>query len=1062
MALNYAIPSFAAPIPPGYTHVGDAGGTGSTDISIKIEGSGNSGDSSGENPGEGDSGSDKPGGGDEGGSDSGDGDDDNDHKDGLYAYLIQYHYDDSTEREAGQGKLYDQIPYDMTTPKFYGGHNWMLERFIVSKFIVSNESDNTAELWYTIDDKDKDGNNVPGGDGIPDKYQDPDTPLIPAETFKYSVAYNFEQEQAGQIVEGQGTVGSIIPYSSPNTTIYNNKHFQLSKVSSKSNIVTPDESQNKIEIDYRFLNPEDEDDIPTDDNTLLYVTFDPNNGEKITTMQVPHGTSITTHNTPVKAGHAFLYWGIMDGDSYVEFDFNSAITANTALVAQYELEAGMVPYKVQHYKEQTGAEGEYPGYQLVAEENLLGTAGTEVTAIPRTYVGYKEDLTNINRQPSDMLSDDELVLKLFYVKDMVTVTIDLDNGTDMTVSEIPKNTLISAPSEPTKPGFEFDGWITDNKPMNFDKPITEDITIKAAWHKTKVQSTYKVEHYWENLTNNEFTLHETDTIEALESTTVRTSAKPYIGFTEDKANANRKDSGIVAADGSLTLKVFYTRNVYSVTIDPGNGNQPVVEHIKYGGTLEKPDDPIYDGHTTNGWKDKDTGAAVRFPMDITGDITITPIWTGNESKEDLYSYTITYHYDSQTEVVEGSAVKGTALPYATPASKVFAGKNYTFVNKQIKSETITNIAANNKADIYYELDEAGGHGTVNSGDGIPDRYQVVVHFKAKHGKLSHNLAVITKLDNFGNKSINGIARLSKSDIPTTTAHYGYRNGIWDTTPTVGLVVENGDAFTIKYFRIPSFIGGSSGGGSSHKPSGDNNSNSGSSNINKPDTNRPDESLADALLNKRDHRAYISGYPDGLIGPMNNITRGEVAQIIYSLLKDDCRDYYYTTRNSFTDMNESIWSNTAISTIANAGIVSGFPNGEFGYNQPITRAEFAAIVSRFTNAEAGNRISFTDIYGHWAEDYILSVAAAGWVNGYPDGGFHPNATLTRAEAVTILNYILERGADVEHMLKNMKLWPDNPTEAWFYEAIQEASNAHEFTKTKGVETWTKLMNGKNHL
>ena len=1036
MVFNFIIPAFAVIPPAGYTQVNDAGGTGSTNVSIQIEGSGNgSGGGGGEDP-------DNPGGGEDPGKPS----------DSLYSYLIQYHYDDSVEREPGQGKLYELIPYDMTTPKAYAGHNWLLEKFSVSKFIVADESNNTAELWYTVDDKDKDGNNVPGGDGVPDKYQDPENPTEPAKSFKYSVAYNYEDEAFGQVIDGMGTVGSVIPYSSPNTTTFNNKLFQLSKVTAKSNIITPEESQNKVSVDYNTLKEADKDNIPSDDSSKLYVTFDPANSEKITTQQVKHGTAIAAPENPSKAGYKFLYWGITDGSSYKEYNFNAPVISNMALVAQYELEAGTIAYKVQHYQEQAGTEGEFPGYKMVAEETLLGPVNTEVTATAKTYAGYKEDTANANCAVSGtLMAGSDLVLRLFYAKDMVTVTIDPDNGTGVVSSEIPNGTMISIPSEPSKPGFEFDGWTVNGSPANFDKPITNDITIKASWHKIPAAAVYKVEHYWENLEDNKFSLHETDTIDSLENTSVRAAAKPYTGFTEDKTNPDRSESGIVRADGSLTLKIFYTRNIYTVTIDPGNGGKPTEEQVKYGGSLNKPADPPYDGHTINGWKDKDTGAAIKFPAEVTDNLTITPIWTvngGGEVKQ--HNYKITYHYDDQTQIVDGTLPEGSALPYATPTTKVFGDKNYVFVSKQIKSETISNVADNNQADIYYELDEAGNHGTVNSGDGIPDKYQIVVNFKAEHGSLSHSLAVVTKLDDNGNKAVNGTAKLAAGDIPAATASYGYRNGVWDKTPTAGLVVTDGSTFTIVFSRIPSGGGGSHGGGGGSGPSRPDNGNTNPAN---PGGNEP---LADVLLDKNNHKAYIHGYPSGNVGPGNNITRGEVAQVIYALMKDKARDYYYTEQNKFTDVDKSLWCNPAISTIAKAGIIKGFPNGEFGYDRAITRAEFATIVSKFTNVKDSDKNNFNDVDGHWAKDYILRVAAAGWVKGYPDGGFHPNATLTRAEAVTIMNKILDRGTDVDHMLKDMKVWPDNQPGTWYYEAIQEASNGHNFKVTKGTEIWTELV------
>ena len=230
----------------------------------------------------------------------------------------------------------------------------------------------------------------------------------------------------------------------------------------------------------------------------------------------------------------------------------------------------------------------------------------------------------------------------------------------------------------------------------------------------------------------------------------------------------------------------------------------------------------------------------------------------------------------------------------------------------------------------------------------------------------------------------------------------------------------------------------------------------------PDDDRDDEDEEEAPvddgLNREDHYAYIAGYEDGTVRPDGNITRAEVATIFFRLMTDEYRETCWSTSSGFTDVAVGNWYNNAISTTANAGWVSGYPDGTFRPDAYITRAEFATIAARFLSDVYGGTSMFTDISGHWAEDYINRAAAAGWINGYADGTFRPNAYITRAEAVTLINRMLDRAPDANHLLADMVRWPDNPETAWYYADIQEATNSHDYTRagTGNYEVWTELL------
>lgn len=213
------------------------------------------------------------------------------------------------------------------------------------------------------------------------------------------------------------------------------------------------------------------------------------------------------------------------------------------------------------------------------------------------------------------------------------------------------------------------------------------------------------------------------------------------------------------------------------------------------------------------------------------------------------------------------------------------------------------------------------------------------------------------------------------------------------------------------------------------------------------------------LNGSDHFAYIIGYEDGNVHPNADITRGQVATIFFRLLNDDVRELYLCTRNPFEDMGESVWCNTAVSTLYSLGILRGRPDGTYDDTAPITRAEFAAIATRFSNAAHSENAPFSDIKGHWAEEEINEAAELGWVRGLPDGTFQPERPITRAEAMALVNRVLNRMPETEDdLLPDMRIWTDNQDKsAWYYLDVQEATNSHDFARrTNKAEHWTRLV------
>ena len=225
---------------------------------------------------------------------------------------------------------------------------------------------------------------------------------------------------------------------------------------------------------------------------------------------------------------------------------------------------------------------------------------------------------------------------------------------------------------------------------------------------------------------------------------------------------------------------------------------------------------------------------------------------------------------------------------------------------------------------------------------------------------------------------------------------------------------------------------------------------------KPTVTIPDD--VPTGLNGDDHYAYIVGYPDSTVRPQNGITRAEVATIFFRLLTDETRNANSTKTNSYSDVAAGAWYNHAVSTLSAMGIVKGDSQGKFNPNAPITRAEFAAIAARFDDKANTTAVDFSDIASHWAKDEISAAANNGWINGYTDGTFRPNNKITRAEAMTLVNRVLKRLPETAEDLHNdMIKWSDNSdTSAWYYLAVQEATNSHYYDlKENKHEKWSKL-------
>lgn len=321
----------------------------------------------------------------------------------------------------------------------------------------------------------------------------------------------------------------------------------------------------------------------------------------------------------------------------------------------------------------------------------------------------------------------------------------------------------------------------------------------------------------------------------------------------------------------------------------------------------------------------------------------------------------------------------------------------------------------------------------------------------------YKYTVVLKSSNGTALTVNGYESIHwvKKDTPKTVvapAVTGYLiTGESSVVVTGGQKVNGGYTITFTYTQ-------NSGGTIIVTPSNP----SKPSNPNKPsdpsDTNRPASPSVTGvskMLESENHIAYMGGYGNGMFGPNDQMTRAQVAQMFYNLLKD--KNIAITV--NFSDVQGSDWYATAVNTLASLGIIRGVGDGIFDPNRSITRAEFATIALRFADKTAGGTNPFTDVASNdWYYSAVLNAVGFGWITGYSDGTFRPNASITRAEVATIVNRMLDRNADHDFVNGNATAsFVDVPSNHWAYYNIMEATTPHTHTVDRnGNESWGKLQ------
>lgn len=647
------------------------------------------------------------------------------------------------------------------------------------------------------------------------------------------------------------------------------------------------------------------------------------------------------------------------------------------------------------------------------------------------------------------------------------------------------------PAAPTRPGYDFKGWKIGNAVLTAGAAYTvdeDDMVFTAQWE-ARTDTPYTVEHYLENL-DGSYALDTTEPLKGTTDTTVTAAAKSYDNFTYDSTVPDTVASGNIAADGSLVLKLFYTRNTYDYTVrhikqlPDGSYDEANAEVETLSGKFEAlaaVTAKDYGSHyPTN---DADTKQNIKIEKGLTIDV-----------KYDLDEHTLTFETNGGSAVNPVTVRHGNAVARPADPTKdkyTFIGwyadpeftEEYDFATVLEADKTIYakfELTSTPIGDIYVRYD-------VLHIKQLPDGTYDLANAEVEHLSAKKDTTVTAVIKDYrATHHVNVNRTLSKL---TGTAIQPYMGVDGKPVYTILSVYYDLDFHTLTFDTM----GGSKiapetvrHGLTVAKPKDPVNGGYIFDGWYTDKTYRTPYNFATPLtqdttiyakwflivlpgvtvkkntpkLNTADHFAYVQGYPDGTVKPAGNITRAETAAILFRLMDEGSRKTYYSTTSGFRDVASSSWYNTYVATLNNAGVITDSSNGYFRPNEAITRAELAAMLAKFSET-TGAANYFNDVSAkYWAANAIAICAKLGWINGYPDGTFRPDKNVTRAELMAMINRATGRAPkSADAFLPGMKTWSDNTADKWYYLDVQEATNSHSYT-VKGSETWTALTSDPN--
>lgn len=646
------------------------------------------------------------------------------------------------------------------------------------------------------------------------------------------------------------------------------------------------------------------------------------------------------------------------------------------------------------------------------------------------------------------------------------------------------------PAAPTRPGYDFKGWKIGNAVLTAGAAYTvdeDDMVFTAQWE-ARTDTPYTVEHYLENL-DGSYALDTTEPLKGTTDTTVTAAAKSYDNFTYDSTVPDTVASGNIAGDGSLVLKLFYTRNTYDYTVrhikqlPDGSYDEANAEVETLSGKFEAlaavtakdygSHYPTNDADTKQNIKiEKGLTIDVKYDLDehtltfeTNGGSAINPVTVrhGNavarpaDPTKDKYTFIgwyadpeFTEEYDFATVLEADKTIYAKFELTSTPIGDIYVRYDvlhikqlpdgtYDLANAEVehlsakKDSTVTAVAKNYSATHHFFNSKLGTlTGTAiqpyKGVDGKPVYTILSVYYDLDFHTLTFDTMGGSKI---APETVRHGLTVAK---PKDPVNGGYIFDGWYTDKTFRHRYDFSTPLTeditiyAKWFLI--VLPGVT--------------------VKK---NTP-------KLNTADHFAYVQGYPDGTVKPAGNITRAETAAILFRLMDDASRKTYYSTKSGFRDVASGSWYNTYVATLNNAGVITDSSNGYFRPNEAITRAELAAMLAKFSET-TGAANYFNDVSAsYWAANAIAICAKLGWITGYPDGTFRPDKNVTRAELMAMINRATGRAPkSADAFLPGMKTWIDNTSDKWYYLDVQEATNSHSYT-VKGSETWTALTSDPN--
>ena len=630
--------------------------------------------------------------------------------------------------------------------------------------------------------------------------------------------------------------------------------------------------------------------------------------------------------------------------------------------------------------------------------------------------------------------------------------------------------------------WTFSGWTKDTTIQTDygDDVITKTITYKGTWtfEAKPITTTYKVVYKWDGGDGvpEGVTLPTDSTSYDSETAAKNAVDKNFTSASTSNAKKGDKEglwkfSGWTPSDPvdstteehtkviTFTGTWTFAEKVVKVTYDwgtpapsdktcPTGGTYNTEEAARNNmdtfftnaSTSNAPNGNIAGSWTFSGWTEtkttSDNGNKIL--------IALTGIWNFTPSETKTITDVLNSLVQKEFESLYGYSTEGTFTATAKVMSYRPEINSYTD-GVNVSSDNNTNTPGTDNAKTFtgtvtLKTGKTKQPFTFSAGEGVADELEPYTHYVVYISEDKGNLSKVTYDTT---KYILGFTTGENSEVLPKSIHIWIDEDIAEGDEKEPVKV---DKITFKniYTYKRSHSSGDSGNGGSKKEE-------------KPTVEIKDD---DALgLNNTDHFAYIVGYGNGEVRPQNSITRAEVAAIFFRLLEDDVRDANYTRQNKFTDVSNDAWYCSAVSTLSAMGIISGYPDATFRPNASITRAEFAAIATRFDVNGDKTPASFNDIADHWAKDEIAVAANNGWVNGYEDGSFRPQNKITRAETMSLVNRVLNRKPETaEDLLENMAKWTDNAdTNAWYYLAVQEATNSHyyEYKENSQYEKWTEL-------